>query len=506
MTSIIIGPPGTGKTTTLLNTVESYLDTGIPPDRIGFVTFTRKGANEAIERACKRFGLEATQFPHFRTLHSLCYRQLGLRGGDVLVGKAFFEFADYARIRVTGRAWSDDGLLTGFEAGDRILFMENLARIRQVSLREQYELSDDGLNWREVERVAKALANFKARRGLMDYTDMLLEFVKHGHGVGLQKLLVDEAQDLSSLQWSVVDLLSRGAEDVVVAGDDDQAIYRWAGADVEHMIDMPGSVRVLDYSHRVPPLVQAVSNSIISGVSHRRPKEWEAKSGGDGVVEQVREFDGVSQGTETVLVLARNAYVLREQVMPALQREGVVYEHNGKSSIPMAVLRAAVTWEDLKQGRPATLGDVREMYAYLGTGVGVKRGFKKLPTFGDDVDIPVEMGELVQHGGLLANTDLIWHEALDKLPPEDMSYILAARNRGEKVRGAKPRVKLSTIHSAKGGEADHVILMKEIAKRTFAEIEKNPDDERRVWYVGATRAREKLTIVGSETNRECPWI
>lgn len=506
MTSIIIGPPGTGKTTTLLNTVERYLDEGVPPDRIGFVTFTRKGAKEAIERACARFKLEAGSFPFFSTLHALCYRQLGLRSGDVLVGKSFFDFANYARIKVTGRAWSDDGLLTGFEAGDRILFMENLSRIRQVSLREQYELSDDPLNWREVERVAKALVAFKSRYGLMDYTDMLLEFVKHGSGVGLQKLLVDESQDLSSLQWAVVDLLSKGCDDVVVAGDDDQAIYRWAGADVEHMIDMAGSVRVLDRSYRVPPLIQSVANSVIGGVTHRRPKEWDAKEGGTGVVEQLPVFDGVEDGTESILILARNTYVLKEQVMPVLQREGVLYEHNGKSSIPLSVMRSAVTWEELRKGEAVTLGEVRAMYEYISANTGIKRGYKKLPKFGEDEDIPVEMGELVQFGGLLVNPQLIWHEALDKLPVEDMSYILAARRRGERIRGSTPRVRLSTIHSAKGGEADHVVLMKEIAKRTYQEMQTNPDDERRTWYVGVTRARERLSIVGSDTSRECPWI
>jgi superfamily I DNA/RNA helicase len=86
-----------------------------------------------------------------------------------------------------------------------------------------------------------------------------------------------------------------------------------------------------------------------------------------------------------------------------------------------------------------------------------------------------------------------------------MSYMLAARRRGEKLR-ATPRVRLSTIHSAKGAEADHVVLMTEMARRTHKEMENNPDDERRVWYVGVTRAREKLTIVNSQTSQECPWV
>lgn len=507
MTEIVLGPPGTGKTTTLLAEVEKELAAGTPPDRIGYVTFTTRGANEAIERACKKFHLQASELPFFRTLHSLCYRGLGLRNSDVLTGKSFFEFADYARIRVTGRAWSDDGMLTGFEIGDRILFMENLARIRQIPLRKQYELDNDHLPWNEVDRVARALVQFKMARGLMDFTDMLSQYVAHDHDPGLKKLFVDEAQDLSALQWSVVDLLARSADRVVVAGDDDQAIYRWAGADVEHLISMGGEARVLGQSFRCPPVIQKLSNAIISGVSNRRPKKWKAKPGGRGVIAYDKAFDNVDiSGAGTVLILARNGYVIKEQIEPALRSEGIVYDRNGVSSIKAGILQAVVAWEDLRKGEPITLGDARRMYEYISANTGVKRGFKKLEKFGENTDEMVTMRELIDHGGLLVAPKKIWHDALDKLPQDDMSYMLAARRRGERLRGGKPRVRLSTIHSAKGGEADHVVLMKEMAARTFKELDAHPDDERRCWYVGVTRAREKLTVVSSETNRECPWI
>lgn len=507
MIEIILGPPGTGKTTTLLNEVEKGLTSGVPPDRVGFVTFTKKGAGEAVERACTKFSLERAQLPHFRTLHSLCYQQMGVHGGDMLVGKAFNEFADWAKIRVTGRAWSDDGLLSNFEEGDRILFMENLARIRQITLREQYELSSDNLPWREVERVAKALTIYKSSKGLMDYTDLLQEFVNHGSGIGLEELYVDEAQDLSSLQWKVVGLLSNGAKRVVVAGDDDQAIFPWAGADASHLITMEGDVRVLDRSYRVPPVIAKVANGIIKPIAHRREKQWKARTGGRGVLDRGRSYEDVSLSTEgSVLILARNIYVLREQIEPALRRAGVLYEMKGKSSVPMDAYRAATTWEDLRAVRPVTLGAAREMYVHIAANTGIKRGQKKLPTFGDDDSVEVTMRDLVAHGGLLVSGDLPWHDALTRLDPQDVSYMRAARRHGERLRGGQPRIRLSTIHSVKGGEADHVVLMTEMAKRTFAEMALAPDDERRVWYVGVTRAKQRLTVVGSETNRSCPWL
>lgn len=512
--NIILGPPGTGKTTTLLNILDEELKAGTDPSRIGYISFTRKAAEEAVTRACQRFNYDRDRFPYFRTIHSLCFRALGLKSADILAGKKFFEFADWCGIRVTGRAWSDDGLLTGFEAGDRILFMENLARIREISLRTQFNIDDDNLTWSEVDRVARSLAKYKREHGLVDYTDMLTEFVRSGVRIKLDVLLVDESQDLSSLQWRVVERLAESCRRVVIAGDDDQAIYPWAGAAVDQFIEMEGDVKVLGQSWRCPSAIQAVSIDIINRVQHRRSKTWQARKGSKGVISREMDISDVdvtdqwqeNQLSPPVLVLARNTYILREQVEPALRAQGMVYEIGGKSSLDMGALRAAETWEILRKGQSVRLDEARGMYQYISSGHGrIRKNFKKLPKFGDDPDIPVNMRDLRENGGLEVSPDALWHDALDKLPPDDMSYMLAARRRGEKLR-ATPRVRLSTIHSAKGGEAHHVVLMTEMARRTFREMEKNEDDELRVWYVGVTRAKEKLTIVSSQTPQECPWI
>jgi superfamily I DNA/RNA helicase len=173
VTEIILGPPGTGKTTTLLDEVDRELTAGTPPDRIGYFSFTRRAVEEAVTRAVQKFRLTAKQLPHFRTLHSMCFRALGLSSRDVFEGKRVAEFADWARVRLTGRTWSDDGTLAGFAPGDRILFMENLARVRCQPLRQLYDADDDALPWGEVERVSRALVRFKEERALLDFTDML---------------------------------------------------------------------------------------------------------------------------------------------------------------------------------------------------------------------------------------------------------------------------------------------------------------------------------------------
>lgn len=514
---IYLGPPGTGKTTTLLGVVDEELARGAEPESIAFISFTTRAANEARDRACARFGLEKKRFQHFRTMHSLCFRALSLTTGDVLAGKRFFEFADWCGIRVTGRAWSDDGLTEGFEPGDRALFMENLARIRCVPLRQLYDEGDDGLSWAEVERVSRALAQFKARHGLLDYTDMLTEFVRLAPRVPLDTLIGDEAQDFSALQWRVFWQLARVARRVCVAGDDDQAIYVWAGADVDHLIDMRGDARVLGQSWRCPPLVQRLSQEIISPIRHRRDKKWRPREGERGVLTRAGSFgdadtddawaaDDREHERPPVLVLARNVYLLRRDVEPLLRARGVVFEtSSGRSSLDLSALAAAETWTRLSRGESVTLRDARGMYEHLAANTGYKRGNKKLQNLGEHEEETVTAHELVTFGGLRMPLSRPWHEALERLQQEDVSYMRLARARGERLRG-RARVRISTIHSAKGGEAAHVVLLTEMARRTADEMERRPDDERRVWYVGVTRARSRVTIVNPREGRYCPWL
>lgn len=498
---IILGPPGTGKTTRGIREVELELSRGVAPDRIGYLTFTTRGAEEARSRAMEKFSLGKDELPYFRTIHSLCFRQLAMRRGDVLEGRRLREFADYAGVRITGRV-SEDGTWTGYDVGDRIMFLENLARIRQVPLRQAYDGDDDQLNWTEVDRVSRALVKFKKVHGLMDFTDMLGEFVRSGIELDLEVLIVDEAQDLSALQWAVIRQLSGSVRRLIVCGDDDQAIYRWAGADADHLIDMEGKVSVLGQSWRVPVNIQTAAHAIIDHVHHRREKVWRAREGSTGSLDRAASFMDVDCGVGEVLVLARNGYIIKDQVEPELRRQGIVYEVNGNPSVKPSLLEVIQDWEALRAGRTILAAQARRIYEHMTVGRGFKRGHKLLPGWDDDRE--TSLAELVERGGLL--TGAIWHEALDRVPEDEVAYITAARRRGEKLR-QRPRVRLSTIHGSKGGEAEHVVLFKEMARRTYGEMtHSSGEDEARVWYVGVTRAKERLSVVESTTRQECPWL
>ena len=87
-----------------------------------------------------------------------------------------------------------------------------------------------------------------------------------------------------------------------------------------------------------------------------------------------------------------------------------------------------------------------------------------------------------------------WFDAFDQAGQKRINYIRRMKRNGE-ILNKEPRIKLSTIHSAKGGEEDNVVLLTDLTYNTKKSYDKNQDDETRLFYVGATRTREHLHII-----------
>jgi DNA helicase II / ATP-dependent DNA helicase PcrA len=97
-------------------------------------------------------------------------------------------------------------------------------------------------------------------------------------------------------------------------------------------------------------------------------------------------------------------------------------------------------------------------------------------------------------------TTAIWHTSLDRISDEEKEYFLAALRQGESLSG-EPRIQISTIHGSKGGEADNVLLLTDMSPKTYNSYQENEDDESRVFYVAATRAKKNLHIITPRTQR-----
>jgi hypothetical protein len=153
-----------------------------------------------------------------------------------------------------------------------------------------------------------------------------------------------------------------------------------------------------------------------------------------------------------------------------------------------------LNWERLRKGEALELKEVRKLYAALAT-VSLE-GQDKI------ADRSLKQGsftksELTEFFGL-KEAESPWFETL-AMSDHDVGYLraLLARHGGAGIK-LKPRHRLSTIHAAKGAEADHVVLLTDMPPKVRESAERTPDDERRVWYVAVTRVRQTLTLVGDD--------
>lgn len=494
---LILGPPGCGKTTRALQIVERELADGVAPNRIAFVSFTKKAVEEAATRASAQLGYTREELTFFRTLHSLCYRLMGLRRSEVLSRQHLSELGMLLGYNFGAKEINiEDGPpLEGAGMGDRLLFIDSLARNRLVTLEDQWHaVNDQDISLPELRRLHDSLRRYKGFHGLLDYTDMLEMVVREQRTVPVDVAVIDEAQDLSRLQWEVCATLFRNAQRVYIAGDDDQAVYRWAGADVEHFLKLEGQREVLAQSYRLPRSIHAIAQQIITRVDHRFDKCWAARDE-EGEVLHLPHLESVEFDDGEHLILARNGYLLGS-VEAALRKSGQLYlTRYGKSAVDCDHYAAIRAWEKLRKGESISGYDAQRLYACLRLGSGVERGGKARSEFDPDKDYTME--QLRAEHGLRATG--IWHDALDGIALGTREYYVSVMRSGNKLN-ATPRIRLSTIHAAKGGEADNVVLLTDMARRTFMHYQRDPDDEQRVFYVGATRARKRLTLIDAESD------
>ena len=489
----LFGPPGTGKTTTLLNYVDRALEEGVRPSEIAFLAFTRKAAGEAKERAARRFHLnEKTDLPYFRTLHSFAYRTLGIHERDLLSKEHYDDLCAKTKVALYSKASMDYDDVPSAPQEHPILGIINLARLRKTSLRSEYNNSNIEYSWHEVEYIANAYREYKQFHGLLDYTDMLELFVKEAPRICPQFKLcfLDEAQDLSPLQWDIAHEIDKKAEKMYCAGDDDQAIYRWAGADVEHFINLPGGSEVLSQSFRIPRAVHRIAESIVSRIHRRFPKQYKPKEE-EGSVQRISDIAELNMAEGSWMIMAQANYMLTP-IAEQLRNGGYLFERNGTRSIPESLSTAVNGWEGMRKGRPCDLHTAQTIYNKMsGNGGRVMRGMKKINAPEEQL-FTIEL--LRKSYGLLADETMVWHQAMDKFPADYRAYITALLRRGEKFN-AKPRIKLSTIHGTKGGEAENVVLMLDL---TTAALRTPSDDLHRVFYVGVTRTKENLYLIDPE--------
>lgn len=295
---LVLAGAGTGKTRVITFRIAELIRSGVPPARILAVTFTNKAAKEMRERAGKLLGnrkKKGQNKPEISTFHSLCVRILR-RNATVLGYPENFTIYDRGDQESVARS-----SLRDIRVGAQTLRPGDL--IQQISSwkgsgitpqqAQNFEGSDADL------LAAQAYERYQATLracGAMDFDDLLgctetllkdHPEVRFAEASRFDHLLIDEYQDTSALQYRIVRALAERHRNICVVGDDDQSIYGWRGAEVEHILafkDQWPEAKVvrLEENYRSTGWILHLANTLIRHNSVRHDKVLKAaRSGGD---------------------------------------------------------------------------------------------------------------------------------------------------------------------------------------------------------------------------------
>lgn len=506
----VYGGPGTGKTAWVAADIRHQLEAGASDTAFLAIAFT----NAAVDVLLDRLPLPQGRV---RTLHSL-----GRREGDRVLGGRGPNGYRPDRIGGHSMRWptgTDEWGEPAGEGGDQLMAAVNLLRVKRAPW-ERWPTA--------AQRFMQALDDLLRNEPLQDFPSMLEHLIDEPPRFpALRFLYVDEAQDLSPLQWASVEAFVEANPTigrVVLAGDDDQSLYSYQGVDPLGMVKVnlgyEDSPPPLAVSHRCAVSPFGLAQSIIKSVPGRVPKEIEARESDarwQRTSATMRDSSEIARSAlrmaeaGTVGVLAASNAMLAP-VIREMRNQGIPYgepPQRGKEAdawrSPLAT-SAAQALASFERGYELTNADalalakgVRTEYvdadALRELRNGLKTGAIEERTFYADAGrtLDVLFPDLPGDGDLLA-----WYETRARTSRHDeglgpyLARVVRQHGWGVLEPGYTPAIAVRTIHRAKGSEYDRVILGAD-APAPAVEAGDWPS-MRRAAYVGVTRAREDVLL------------
>ena len=529
---VLVGPPGTGKTTRIAEMVcQEWKTRGGYGNPAIVTSLTRAAASEAagrdmpIRRNC------------VGTMHSFAYRSL--ESPEIAEPRAGEFSKEFARWQMDGKKASIDE--PGFARETTSGGMKAYQRVQELRARQ---IPRDKGAWSAVRSFDKAWEAWKKKNGLLDFTDLIEHALATApeHPMRPAVIFADEAQDLSALelallrQWTV-----NGAEALCLVGDPLQALYQWRGAHPSMFEEVDKSRReILSQSYRVPVAVHRLACHWARRLLTRFDVSYQPREGDPGRVAFLdsswRNPEGIVQWAEeksqqgTVMIQSPCAYQLAP-VLSVLRDRAIAYSNPWRRkrgdwnplhrSAKLLALILPVTQEQ----RMWTAVELKSWIEPLASKSYLVRGAKSLAdrmAEAQHKDEPVEfelLARIFQPDALdilyssmddPASLCAWWRRGLKSSVPESSVY--AARtveSHGLQALTEEPLIHVGTIHSFKGAEDDSVLVIPDLSRAGWQEYQYGGDGTDgviRLGYVALTRAKRELWVARQASQMAMPIL
>lgn len=538
-----IGPPGTGKTTWIVQQVNRAVKRGRRPM---LCSLTKAASSEAGSRMEFGVDFEPSQV---RTLHSHCFHTLG-RPQLVSTEEHLIDWNQWCDHELRIPAWKlSKAILNDRKKNEEGAkpFKSLADQMYERSLVYRARMTAPAMIPAGIRSFMESFSEWRKLSGLCDFTDLIERCLKESPSPICEPdvLFVDEAQDHDRLELTLIRKWAAAADWLVLVGDPDQNLYDWKGAEPEafYATDLPPErTTILEQSYRVPRAVHAVAANMINRVEGRVPVSYlprDAEGEARGIslklrrpIEVVKQVESVTKSGLTAMILVSCAYQIRG-IIKALRERGLPFHNpfasnrgdfnpmdaNGTTARRrlMSFLKPH-SWAWGNRAELWTWGELAEWIEPIDTKGFLKHGMKsrivdhaedrhgEIVTL-DNIDpfLTPEGIEMIR--GPIADDPLNWfRDRLNRSKLSAFNYPFAVLGRaGPEGLREKPKIIVGTIHSVKGGEADVVFVFPDLSPRFWDQMRAHPDPIWRLFYVAITRAKEAVFLCEASGPLAVQW-
>lgn len=471
---ILLSQAGSGKTRRLIEEVSLELEKR-RPEELAFVTFTRKGAEEGLKRVCSKLMLEPDDLPYFRTLHSLTFHALSLKANQM------FSRLDQRKFnKEYGYNVNRCEVGTGKVSPTRDSMYLDFYDMERSGALTSKQMVEADIELGYYHQLVRNYEDYKSSQCLVDFFDCLIKYVQEGDSLPVKVAMIDEAQDITALQWKVIEKAFSKAEKIIIAGDENQSIYSYSGARPDFLISMAKTFPVehLSVSYRIPQSVYQLAKAITNFIGDKTDKPFNPRlENPEGSITQLNDIERLKNFIEgdnlyndttgcNWYILARNNCYL-EKPKALLEDNLIPYWTADGFFMGGEIMRRLKDYEGFRL----------EGYKDEKRREDFRRRFG-IESFNE----PFTETNLFTEGRKWVYEAYIEKFGLPLL---------------EEMCKWNPQILVSTIHHVKGGEAKNVAVLLDATRKTRGNVFNDIDEELRILYVGVTRTKENLYLIDS---------